>query len=169
MKNLKLLLTAIAVTATPAFADGFEYEIGYAMFNVEESDIDIDLGALYGTLGYRWDHSPKYSSTAEVLAAFGVSDDDVFGADVSLDPSYAVGYKGTLQTESPDFSLYWRALWANIGAEVDGFGVSESADDSGFGIGAGATFRGFTLGYTKFLGDLDDVGMITFGYQFKTQ
>ena len=109
------------------------------------------------------------NSGAEALVVIGISDDDIFGADVSLEPSIEVAYRGTWQTATPDLSFFWRASLARVEIDVSGFGNSASADETGFGLGIGGTWRGFTLGYTQYLGDLDDIDRLHIGYRFKTR
>lgn len=166
MKKSVVLLISIFFISIPSFADGLNMEFGYTTVGGDEQDISIDLGAIYGILGYEWNHAGNYSSTVEGLVALGIQDDDVFGADIELEPSVEVAYRGIWQTSSPDFSLFWRASFARVEAEVSGGGFSESEDETGFGLGVGATWRGFTLGYTQYLGDLDDIDRINFGYRF---
>ena len=166
MKQLSILLAAMVLSAAPTYADGYEFEAGFTFANLDGGGVDVDLGAIYGIAGYRWDHANNYSSSAEVLVALGVTDDDLFGVDVSLEPSYSVGYKGTWRTSTDDLSFFWRASYATVEVEVDGFGSSGSVDESGFGVGVGADWRRFTIGYTTYLGDLDDFSAINIGFKF---
>lgn len=162
-----ILLTALLFSFSSAHADGFELEFGYAFVMGEGDGVDVDLGALYGIGGYRWEHQNNYSSSAELLIAFGIQDDNVGPVNVDLEPSYSLGYRGTWQTSNPDVDLFWRASFARLEAKVDALGVfSASESETGFGLGVGGTFKGLTLGYTVYLGDLDDFSAVNIGYRF---
>ena len=85
MKRLSVLLAVFLLSAVPVYADGYEFEAGFTLVNLDGAGIDVDLGALYGIAGYRWDHAGNYSSSAEVQILIGVDDDDVFGIFIELE------------------------------------------------------------------------------------
>ncbi len=166
MNKFKFLLAFFTLTATSAFAQDLHYELGYTTVGGDDADISIDLGALYGSVGYDFNVSGNLTNSVEALFAFGIQDDSLFGADISLDPSYEVAYRGMFETSTPELSFFGRVAYGNYGFEIEGFGASESADDSGAGVGVGATWKGFTLGYTQYLGDLEDLSRINIGFRF---
>jgi len=166
MKKIKCLLLILSLTAASAFAQDLNYEVGYTTVSADDSGLSIDVGAIYGSLGYVFSASGNVTHSTEGLVAFGIQDDSIFGVDVSLDPSFEAAYRATFETSTPELSFYGRVSYGNFGLKVDGFGSSESADDSGAGVGVGATWKGFTLGYTQYLGDLEDFSRINIGFRF---
>ena len=166
----RVFIAAIAAfLVSPVLADGWEFEVGYTTVNGDEADVGVDLGAMYGVGACEWTNESNYSRAAELLVALGVQDDDIFGVDVSLEPTLEAAYRGTWDTSSPDFQFFWRAAFARVEIEAEGFGGSESADETGFGLGVGAEWNGFVLGYTQYFGDLDDISRINIGYRFGGQ
>jgi hypothetical protein len=145
-------------------AEGWTGEVGY--MNVGDSD--IDLGALYGIVGYEVDHSDSYSSTLELLVGFGVQDDSLTvldtKVDIELDSAFGLGYKGTFNIDDA-WSVYYRAMYAQMDLSADVLGISVGVDESDFGAGVGVTFKHVTVGYLKFFGDLD-VDAISIAYKF---
>ncbi|MEM6640085.1 MAG: outer membrane beta-barrel protein, partial [Pseudomonadota bacterium] len=131
---------AMIVCAAPASAEGWEYELGYSFVGFDGVS-DLNLGAVYGFAGYRWDFDNNVSGTFEGFLTSGVSDDTLFGSvDFSLKPSYGLAYRFDNQINR-DFKIYGRALIASLTFEADGFGSSSDLDEWGFGLQAGVNFR----------------------------
>ena len=128
MKRLSVLLAVFLLSAVPVYADGYEFEGGFTVVNLDDGGVDVNLRALYGSAGYRWDHPGSYSSSVEVKVLSGVDYDDSLGISIELGPSYSVGYKGAWRTSSDDLSFFWRASYANIEIKVTGFGQVDLPD-----------------------------------------
>ncbi len=165
IKRFAFALLASSVIGVSALANGFDAEVGYSYVNLDDDGIDVDLGALYGFAGYRWDFDNGLSGTAEGFLAFGVSDDNVGPVSVDLEPTFGAAYRLSRDLDN-DFSIYGRAIFARFDAEASGVGLSDTADETGFGVAVGGAFKGFTLSYSHYFGDLDGVSAISLGYQF---
>jgi len=171
MKTFKILLSLVALFAMPAYGQYFHYEIGYTAVGSSESEVDLNLGGLYGAVGYDWNVSGNLAHSFEALVVVGVQNDSLFedtafAADINLEPTIELAYRGTMQTRIQDLSYFWRVSYARLEFEVEAFEQSASADESGAGFGLGVEWRGVTLGYTRYFGDLEDADRINIGYRF---
>jgi hypothetical protein len=165
MKRAIATIVCLAVMyGSSAFADGWEGEVGYMTIG----DSDIDVGALYGFVGYGLDHSDSYSSTFEIMAGFGIDDDSAtemgIEIDVELDSMFGLGYKGTFKIDD-SWSVYYRAMYAQVDISADAMGISLDMDESDFGASLGVTYKMVTVSYINFFGDIDADGF-TIAYKF---
>ncbi len=167
MKKITIL-ALLSLFAMPAFAQELNYEIGYTSVSADDSGLSIDLGAIYGSIGYEWRESGNYTNEAEGVVLFGVTDDSFGSVTIELNPTIEVAYRGTWDSSSPDLKFFWRAAYTRIVLEASSSfgGGSEDADETGFGLGVGAEWQGFTLGYNQYFGDLEDFSRINIGYRF---
>ena len=163
MNKLLTALLASTLLTLPVAADGYEFEVGYSRLNASEGDVDVNLGSIYGVAGYRWDHGENYSSSAELSLALNTDNTELLG---ELTSRLAAGYKGTWQTSSDDTQLFWRANYTQFEITSDGDGGDTSSREGDIGIGVGIVWKRVTLGYTTFLGDLDDFDFINIGFKF---
>ncbi|MFK8031742.1 MAG: hypothetical protein AB8G18_16010 [Gammaproteobacteria bacterium] len=164
MKRLLTALLAASLLTLPVAADGWKFEAGYQRTAASDSGSDLNFGSIYGIVDYEWDHNNDYVSAAEVLVSVGVQDDELFGVDVELSNTVAVGYRGTWQTGAEDVQLFWRANYTQLAVDVAEGGTT--LDDSGVGVGVGLNWKHLTIGYTKYLGDLEDFDSINIGFKF---
>ncbi len=166
MKNILSALLVSTLIVLPVAADGWEFETGYSRVAASDGGADLNFGSLYGIAGYQWEHSRNYSSSAEVLLAVGIQDDDIFGLGIELSSNLGAGYKGTWQTSSDDVQLFWRVNYTQLTIDAAGPGNDVSADESDIGLGVGLVWKHLTIGYTSYQGDLDDFDAINIGYKF---
>ncbi|MCH9695538.1 MAG: hypothetical protein K0U72_13580 [Gammaproteobacteria bacterium] len=165
MKRFILALTAATFFSAIANADGLEAEFGYTRVNLDDNGIDVDPGALYAFVGYGRGYSAGTKGVMELFLASGISDDNVGPVKIDLEPSYGIAYRYSRELQN-DFSIYGRAIYANLEAKASGIGAPGRTDERGFGLSVGGAYKRFSLSYTQFLGDLDAASMISIGYQF---
>ena len=132
----------------------------------------VDLGAIYGSVGYEFDLGPNVSVTPEFRAGFGVKDDTVreFGVNVDLELTRLLGF-ATRFTYTADNGLYayGTTSYVNYEAKASAQGLSEKEDTWEFGIGAGVGFlftpqAGFEVQYENV--DSEDVVSAAFRFRF---
>jgi hypothetical protein len=87
-----------SITLADEATNGWTTDIGYTGFSESANDIDISLGAICGSLGYRIKSSDRVFIMPEVKIGTGMSGDsvDIMGntADVELDTLMALSRRG---------------------------------------------------------------------------
>ena len=164
---MKRLLTAIAFLAfsIPASA---QWVAGGGYLNLSDDDdgIDVDVGGIYGSLGYLIEGEGNFSFLPEIRLGVGVSDDSVLGFDVELDSFFALSLRGQYDFESGLY-LFAAPSYARAEFTVSSGGFSDSDDDWEFGIGGGAGYRfqdNFwgEVGYETY----DGTDALSFGFKY---
>ncbi len=166
MKRILVLLALFAVSV-PASAQWVAGG-GYINLSDEDDGIDVDLGAVYGSIGYLIEGEGNFSFLPEIRLGIGISDDTVFGVDVELDSFFALSLRGQYDFDSGLY-LFANPSYARAEFTASSGGFSASEDDWEFGIGAGAGYRfqdNFwgEVGYETY--DGTDVLAIGFKYAF---
>lgn len=114
--------------------------VGYANLSDDEDGIDISVGTIAGSLGYRFPSTSNFSIMPELRIGFGVNDDTVdFGGlpfDVEVKSFVALSVRGQYEVND-SFYVYAQPSYANLDIEVSALGMSASDDDDEFGFGAG--------------------------------
>jgi len=141
---------------------------GVAYHHFDEGDIAV--GALVGSIGYRFVINESVSLIPELRGGIGVNDDRFQGVDVELDALFG----GVLRLEvdlnetfyvqlSPSYVRYKLDFSAPVAGGT--FSLSETSND--FGIGGGIGFRAnrnfsLEIGYEN----IDSVDVFMFGARF---
>lgn len=160
---MKLALAALAaatLVSPVALAQGLELGAAYSNFDTDGADI--------GALTARGTYFINPHVGIEGEASIGIDDDQVAGANVELDSSFAAF--GVVQMPvSERVDLFARAGYAtnDYNVSVPGLG-SASGDDDGLAYGAGAkvflTDRfGLRGDFTRYEGDDVDADVISVG------
>lgn len=155
-----LAITALlALSASPAMAEGWYADAGYQFIAVDEDGIDADLGVINGHLGYNFN---EYFSL-EGEAGIGVQDETftVLGTDFDVSINHIVGaYLRGEMPVSERATLFARAGAVNAELKIEAGGFSDSGSDTGIGYGAGGEFMigpefGLRGEYTRY--DIEDL------------
>lgn len=140
--TLALMLSA---TGWAQGVSGFSYtQIG---------DDDITVGALVGSVGYRFELNDNISLIPELRGGFGIKNDTFLGSEIKLKGLFAGALRAELQVGEPVY-FFASASYGRyrVKANLLGGGSIDVADDeSGFGGGIG-----FNVG---------DTGSIEVGYE----
>ena len=161
---LAIALFAVSLPASAQWVVGG----GYVNLSDEEGDIDVSLGAVYGSAGYLIEGEGNFSFLPEVRVGFGIADDTVLGVDVEIDNFLALSVRGQYTFDS-GFYLFAAPSYARLELTASAGGISVSEDDWEFGVGGGAGYK-FTeqlwgeLGYETY--DGTDAWGIGFKYAF---
>ena len=176
--KIKLLPAAglAVLLAAPVAHAEFNGSVGY--LNV--SDDGIDLGAIYATVGHRFELQNGFSFNPELRAGFGVvdeSDSIVFDGvpvnfDLEINSLFGVATRFEYQTASPLY-LFVTPSYTRIefDASASAQGISGSLSDSvtEFGIGAGLGYMfmeriGAEVGYETIDGSDVFTGAVRFSF-----
>jgi len=171
------LVLSSSFVATASYAESSGNWVGgisYANLSDEEDGLDISLGALVGSLGYKIDSGSGFHFIPEVRVGVGITDDTVtaFGVnvDVELDSFLTLSVKGQYELENGIY-LFAAPIYANaeFTASASQGGQSASAtEDSwefGLGVGAGYSFNSSTsleASYEQF----DGTDVLSIGLKF---
>ena len=176
--RIKLLPAAglAVLLAAPVAHAGWNGSVGY----LHLSDSGLDLGAIYATVGHRFELQNGFSFNPEFRAGFGVVDESdtvVFegvpvNVDLELDWLYGVAARLEYQTASPLYLFVTPSVTrAKISASASAQGVSASLSESGtdFGIGAGVGYMftervGAEVGYENIDGTDAFTGAVRFRF-----
>lgn len=174
MKSLMIVAASVAAltagVAAPAMAQdtsdkaGVYGTIGYANVSGDGGGSDVNLGAIQGRLGYRFNN---YFGV-EGEAAFGVAGDEVAGVDVDLNHELGVFAVGFLPV-SENVDLFARVGYASSEVEGSAGGTTISAEADGLAYGVGGQFNftpndGVRIDYTRH--DGDDLEADVFGISY---
>lgn len=135
----RIFALLLMLAAVPANA---QWVIGGGYYNVsdDEDGIDISMGALVASLGYRFPMEGNFSLTPELRVGIGAGDDSLFGVDVEIDRLIALSLRGEYLFDSGLY-LFGAPSYADIEIEASSGGFSVSESGSEFGIGGGVGFR----------------------------
>ena len=90
----KALLAAALVSVSMSASANWVLGVGYSNLSDSEDDIDISLGAIVASAGYKYAINEAFTLVPELRYGIGVSDDEVFGVDIELDSFYAFTLRG---------------------------------------------------------------------------
>lgn len=166
----KVLLAASVLGCSFAASAGWQLGGGYSNISSDEGGIDVSLGALYASAGYKYDTSHKgLSIVPELRLGVGIGDDDVriFGRTVNVEVDRFVAFSvRAQQTFDNDVYAYVMPTYADLKIEASAFGNSASDSDSEFGYGLGL---GYNVSSTSSIElsyeDIDDADIISIGYK----
>ncbi|MDR9390348.1 MAG: outer membrane beta-barrel protein [Wenzhouxiangella sp.] len=135
--KLKALLLGFALLLSANASAQFVSGLGY--YHVHQSDLDLDVGALAGSVGYQFDLNDAVSIVPELRGGIGLQEDTALGVDVKVDNLIAAAVRVQWAVSDPVY-LYTVASYGEYEFKFDGRGISSfnlSGDDSGFGGGLG--------------------------------
>ena len=143
--------------------------VNYSQVSIE----DVDLGAVVGSVGYRFQAADRFYLVPEVRAGFGVGDDTAdfggsFSARVEIDRLWGASNRFQYEFDTGAY-LFGVVSYINYKFEASATGLSVSDDswESGFGGGAGYMFSplvGGELSYERV--DGEDVFSIGLRFNF---
>ena len=135
--KVRFLIAGLVLAATSAPAAA-QFSSGLAYHYLDSGD--VNLGAVVGSVGYRFVVNDAVSIIPELRGGIGVQDDSIQGVDVELDGLFG----GVLRLEfnlSDTFYLQVSPSYARYKASVSFLGQSISDTSNEFGIGGGLGFR----------------------------
>lgn len=137
---LVVVLAALSSVASAEWVAG----VGYTNLSDDEDGIDVSVGAIAGSIGYRFPSASNWSIMPELRVGFGVNDDtvDVLGTrfDVEVNRFIALTLRGQYDVNDSVY-VFAQPSYANLDLEVSAFGLSASDDDDEFGFGAGVGLK----------------------------
>lgn len=137
MKKLLLPLGASLALITSASAQDFIVGVGYANVNIDDG-AEVDLGVVYGSIGYELRTSPSYSLIPEIRFGAGVTDDELAGFDISADTYISILLNSRFQFDR--FYINTNINFTRVDGEASGFGFTEELEgefEFGAGVGIG--------------------------------
>lgn len=162
MKIRALLLVSAMIFSAGVSAQGVS-GLGYYQLD----DDDIAVGALVGSVGYRYQANDVVSFVPEIRGGFGVKDDNFLGAKVKLKGLVGAALRAEFAVSEPVY-VFASTSYTHykFKASVSGVG-SASASDEEFGFGGGIGFNvaeegSIELSYEK----LDEIGVIGASLRF---
>ena len=140
MKNLMkcALITTLLTVPTVASAQ-WTVGGGYANYSEEDGDLELSLGGVYGSAGYKYENG-QISFIPEIRIGVGVADDSVEGINVEIDSFLALSLRGQYEV-TKDFSVFLQPSYGRLELTANFNGQSVSDDEWEFGFGGGAAFK----------------------------
>lgn len=140
--------SALLLSATTS-AQQFDPEQVEASVGYMHLSNGISLGALYGTVGYRFEIQQDLYVIPELRIGLGINDDTYrfAGSQTSIELDSVFGFNGRVQYDvNPELYIYgtpsFTRLETSVSSSAQGFGGgSYSYSDWEFGIGAGAGYQ----------------------------
>lgn len=133
---LAILLAGISLSSSAGVIGG----IGYMNLSDDDDNVDITLGAVVGSLGYKMVAGPGLYIIPEARFGFGVVDDtvNVLGVDVDieLDRFTALSLRGQYESASGLY-LFVAPSYAQVKASATIAGQTLSISDDDWELGAG--------------------------------
>lgn len=137
----KALLAAALVSVTMSASANWVLGVSYSNLSDSEGDIDISLGGVVASAGYKYAVNQTFSIVPELRYGIGVSDDEVFGVDLELDSFYALSLRGEFDVTENVYA-YIAPSYGKLEVTASAGGFSESdTSDWEFGIGGGLGYK----------------------------
>jgi len=171
MLGILLASSSMAVMASDDGAQGnWVGGIAYSNLSNGDGDLKLSLGALIGSLGYKFQSSGSFHIMPEVRIGFGITDDTVSFFEVELDSFMAFSVRGQFDLDSGVYLFaaptYANAKFTESVSQVDlSYSTTFDSWEFGLGLGAGYNFNPSTsaeVSYEQF----DGTDVITFGAKF---
>lgn len=135
-------VAGLFIASSMAGAQGWNFGGGYANY-MEDEGIDVDLGVIYGSVGYVYE-SGKMTWMPELRFGTGVSDDTVrvIGVDVNaeIDSLIVASLRGQYNV-TETFGVFLQPSYGRLDVTASAQGISLSDDTSELGFGGGAAFK----------------------------
>ena len=163
----------ISINSFVAHADeGWVLGLGANSAELEGTGVNVDLGAIAVSAGYRFNIGEGFALIPEVRFGVGIGEDDFVDVDgdeieVEIADYYSIGLR--IQYEPNDqLYLFVAPTWmeAELGFKATCCDIPDaSEDDIGFAFGAGLNIdekRSIELGYESYDVDGTDLDMLNF-------
>lgn len=138
-----LLATVLAATSFSSLAN-WNGGISYINISEEAEGLDLSLGVLAGSLGYKYQINNNFEIMPELRLGFGVSDDSVraYSTDIKVEVKTFTSLSVRGQYSFDD-NLYVFAApaYSNLDVEFSAGGNSASEDEWEFGFNAGLGYQ----------------------------
>lgn len=143
--GMLLSSASLSAVATDNLADNhWVAGVGYTNLSDDEDGLDISLGAIVASLGYKIKSSDNFFITPEVRLGTGITDDTIaiFGSrlDIELERLVALTVRGEFEFDN-GFYLYAAPSYTNVRLKASGYGRDVSEDSWEFGIGGGLGYQ----------------------------
>jgi len=134
---------------------------------LQVDDGDVALGAMLGSVGYRFEVSEAISLVPEIRGGIGVRDDSFAGVKFKIKGVVAAALRAELQVSEPVY-LFTVASYNRyrIKASAQGASIGVTDEDAGFGGGIGFSIGNggsFEVGYE----DIGGLDVISAGIRFQ--
>lgn len=153
----KLILGVLLVSSSLSVAadeNHWVWGLGYLNLSDEvEEGIDVSLGGITGSLGYKMESGENFYVVPEVRMGMGISDDSVsyLGANVDIELNRFVALSVRAQFEL-DSGVYFFAAPAYANAKLEALvqsggqsaSITEDSWEFGLGVGLGYSFNNST-------------------------
>ena len=169
--------TALAILiAGTSFSSLANWVSGVSYINLsdEEDGLDISLGGITGSLGYKINSENNFYFMPEVRIGTGISDDSVsmlgVDVDVEMDGFIALSIRAQYELENGVY-LFAAPSYANVeftaNASQGGQSASATEDSWEFGIGGGAGYKFNDSISGEFVYEqFDGTDVLSFGVKF---
>ena len=148
--------------------------ISYINLSDEDDGLDISLGGIVGSLGYKIKSGDNFYLIPEVRIGIGISDDSVtylgVDVDVELDSFLALSLRGQIELSNGVY-LFAAPTYANaeFTASVSQGNLSASATEDSweFGLGGGVGYSLSATTSAEFIYEqFDGTDVVSFGLKF---
>lgn len=169
--------TALAILIAGSSFSSFANWVGgvsYINLSDENDGLEISLGGISGSLGYKIDSDNNFYFMPEVRIGTGISDDSVtmFGVDVDveMDSFIALSVRGQYELNNGVY-LFAAPSYANVeltaSASQGGQSASVTEDSWEFGFGGGVGYKFNESTSAEFMYEqYDGVDVLSFGVKF---
>lgn len=114
--------------------------VSYINVSDDTDGVDISVGVVAGSLGYEFKQSDQFSIVPELKLGFGVGDDNLFGAEVSVKTLTSLSVRGEYLLNE-NFYIYAAPSYVNLDIEAKANGNTASEDAWEFGVGGGLGYQ----------------------------
>ena len=136
---LAIAMLAVSLPASAQWVAGG----GYLNLSDEVEDLAIDLGSIYGSIGYLIEGEGNFIFLPELRFGLGISDYSAYGlVDIEVDSFLSLSVRGQYTFDS-GFYLFANPSFARLELTVSMGSVYEDAStgDWEFGVGGGAGYK----------------------------
>lgn len=137
----KTLLGALLLSLSSAtMANNWVAGASYMSMQDDILDKSIKLGAITGSIGYKFDLGNNFSVVPELRLGFGLGDDKIGDAKLEIKRFTALTVRGQYDFASGAY-VYAAPSYANLDVKASAYGESDSDDSNEFGFGAGVGYN----------------------------
>ena len=154
MKKLAFLV-ALASVSTASLADN------YFGFQYGKNDLNI-AGLEVGTMNFVLGKEFNENVSGEFRIGVGIKDDEIFGVNVSAEPSFGAYFR--IQPAAAKLNPYLLLGFSKASIDVNSPSLSGSDSDTDFSYGAGLSLNlseqaALTLEYLEVVEDIDSINL----------
>ncbi|MCW8833077.1 MAG: porin family protein [Colwellia sp.] len=167
---LAMLIAGSSFTSFANWVGG----VSYINLSDEDDGLEISLGGITGSLGYKIDSESNFYFMPEVRIGTGISDDSVsmygIDVDVEMDSFIALSVRGQYELENGVY-LFAAPSYANVeftaSASHGGQSASATEDSWEFGLGGGVGYKFNETTSAEFIYEqFDGTDVLSFGVKF---